>query len=62
MIKEGWDIHFRLVVLPLAATMFILVALGAKLIYGDWAIAWDFGSFSVALATLYFMWVKYLVS
>lgn len=42
----------------MAAFFFLMVA-GAKLLYGDWATAWNVGRFLISLATLLWMWANY---
>ena len=52
MIREDWKFDSNRLVLPLIATVLTFMVLGAKLIYGDWGIAWNVGSYLVALASL----------
>jgi hypothetical protein len=47
------------VVLPLFATMFLVVVIAAKSFF-DWGTAWSVGSFFVTLATLLWMASQYL--
>jgi hypothetical protein len=61
VIKEGWDLHSQYKVMPLIATVLFLIVLGARLLYGDWSVAWNVGSFFVALVALSRMWAGYAV-
>lgn len=62
MIDEGWRFDSQPVVLPAAATVLLLSVVAAKLIYGDWATAWNCGGFLVSLVTLLWMWADHAVS
>jgi hypothetical protein len=46
-ISEDWEIDLQHIVLPLAATVFFVMVVGAKLVYGDWGTAWNVGCFLV---------------
>ena len=61
-IKEGWMLDSHHWALPLTATFMFLAIVAAKLIYGDWGIVWNVGSFLVALVTLLWMWANHVVS
>ena len=61
-IEEGWKSESLHVVLSLTTLIFFLVVVVAKLVYGDWGIAWNVGSFLVALATLLWMWASHAAS
>lgn len=49
----------RHVVLPLMSTIFLVVVVVAKFIFG-WSTAWTVGAFFVALVTLLWMWATYM--
>lgn len=61
MIREGLEFNRQHVVLPLSVTVFFIMVVTAKLIYGDWATAWTVGGSLVALATLLWMWTEHLI-
>ncbi|KAE8311123.1 hypothetical protein BDV41DRAFT_566112 [Aspergillus transmontanensis] len=54
VITEGWTLDMRHVVLPLMSTIFLVVVVVAKFIFG-WSTAWTVGAFFVALVTL--LWI-----
>lgn len=58
-ITEGWTLDMRHVVLPLMSTIFLVVVVVAKSIFG-WSTAWTVGAFFVALVTLLWMWATYM--
>lgn len=53
MISEGWELDLQHIVLPLAATMFFVMVVGAKLVYGDWGTAWNVGCFDSFLEIVF---------
>ncbi|RFU24975.1 hypothetical protein B7463_g11362, partial [Scytalidium lignicola] len=55
LIREGWRLDLQHIILPSMAGFFFLMVVGAKLLYGDWATAWNFGCFLISLATLLWM-------
>ena len=57
LIQEGWDPPSLHVVLPMTAAALLLTVIGARLAYGDWSIAWNVGSFFIALVALSRTWV-----
>ncbi|RFU25457.1 hypothetical protein B7463_g10885, partial [Scytalidium lignicola] len=59
MIKEELRPDLQRTLLPSTATILFLAVAGAKLIYGDWATAWNVGSFLVSLVTLLWMWASH---
>lgn len=59
MIEEGWDLHSKHIILPLTTTALLLIVVGARLLYGDWGIAWNVGCFFVALVALSTTWADY---
>lgn len=61
VIREGWTLDARNVVLPLLATMFLAVVVAAKFLFG-WNTAWTVGGFFVALVTLLWMWANHTTS
>ncbi|GMG12960.1 unnamed protein product [Aspergillus oryzae] len=50
VITEGWTLDMRHVILPLMSTIFLVVVVVAKFIFG-WSTAWTVGAFFVALTT-----------
>ncbi|KAE8337903.1 hypothetical protein BDV24DRAFT_139148 [Aspergillus arachidicola] len=58
-ITEGWTLDMRHVVLPLMSTIFLVVVVVAKFIFG-WGTAWTVGAFFIALVTLLWMWATYM--
>jgi hypothetical protein len=62
VIKEGCDLHSQHIALPLIMTVLCLIIFGARLLYGDWSIAWNVGCFFVALIGPLGMWIRYVVS
>ncbi len=62
MIDEDWVPNLQQKVLPFMVTViFLMVVVGAKLVYGDWGTAWNVGCFLVSLATLLWMWANHTV-
>jgi hypothetical protein len=61
LIEEGWKADSKHILLPLTATLLVLMVVAAKLVYGDWGTAWTFGGFLVALVTLAWMWANHAV-
>ncbi|KAB8212791.1 hypothetical protein BDV33DRAFT_197232 [Aspergillus novoparasiticus] len=59
VITEGWTLDMRHVILPLMSTIFLVVVVVAKFIFG-WSTAWTVGAFFVALVTLLWMWATYM--
>ena len=59
VIREGWTLDARKVILPLLATIFLAVVVAAKFLFG-WNTAWTVGGFFVALVTLLWMWANYI--
>ncbi|KAE8368477.1 hypothetical protein BDV27DRAFT_42740 [Aspergillus caelatus] len=62
LISEGWELDPQHILLPLSTTALFIMVVAAKFIYGDWAIAWNVGSFLVSLAALLWMWANHCVA
>jgi uncharacterized membrane protein len=61
LISEDVAVDTRQVVLPLMVTLFLVVAVTAKFLFG-WNTAWTVGGFFVALVTLLWMRATYMAS
>ncbi|KAI0124188.1 hypothetical protein BJ170DRAFT_75075 [Xylariales sp. AK1849] len=62
LIEEGWGLDSCHVVVPLFSTVCFVMAIVAKVIYGDWATAWQVVGCIVALVTLAWMWLNHATS
>lgn len=62
LIDEGWMLDSKRVAIPVAVTGLFAAVIAARLVYGDWDVAWNVGCFLVGLASLLCMWVDHAVA
>ncbi|KAL4804627.1 hypothetical protein BDV18DRAFT_153072 [Aspergillus unguis] len=51
LIKEGWEIKSWYIMISFTMTSLVAALIAAKLIFGEWATAWNVGSFLLALGS-----------
>jgi hypothetical protein len=61
LVDEGWECNRYHIIWPLSVTALLLAVTAARYLYGDWGIAWNVGSFLVALATFSWMWANHFL-
>ncbi|KAI1417081.1 hypothetical protein F5Y13DRAFT_185914 [Hypoxylon sp. FL1857] len=61
LVNEGWEFDSQHIILPLAATLLLVLVVLSQTIYGDWSTTWTFGGFVVSFVTLIWMWARYAV-
>ncbi|KAH7323088.1 hypothetical protein B0I35DRAFT_427074 [Stachybotrys elegans] len=58
-VDVSWTPHLHYILIPSIVSLLMLLVLGARLVYGDWDIAWAVGSFLIALISFFVVWTQH---